>query len=432
MPKFNFNLRSREIGKPSPLYLIARWNRRRLVYPTGEAIDPQFWCHASEQRNFQRAKETRAFPEHPEFNRRIDLLERTAKDVFRQFESDNNRVPEPGELRSALDKALNRDNTSTPREFMAFVEHFIRKAADRIQSTSGQRLAQGTVRKYRTALHALVEFAKARNQSLSFHGIDMDFYTAYTKFLTNKGLAPNTVGIRIKTLKVFLNAATEEGVNTNRTFQSRKFRAPVEITDKVYLTEPELQELYDLDLSTNKRLERVRDLFLVGAYTGLRFGDLSVLRPEHVRNELISIHMAKTGRKVAIPVNAVVRAIMTKYAQEDTTGLPPAPSNQKMNDYLKEVCQLAPSLRLQVPLTLTIRGQRVRSKHPKWELVTTHTARRSFASNLYLKGAPARTTMAITGHRTEQAFLAYIRLEPEEHANILKLYMEPKVLLKAS
>ncbi len=430
MPKFNFNLRSREAGKASPLYLIIRWKRRRLVYPANEVIDPQHWCSSSAQRNFQRAKETRAFPEYPEFNRRIDIVERTAKDVFRQFESENNRIPEPGELRSALDRALNRDNASTPREFIAFVEHFIRKAEDRIQSSSGQRLAKGTVRKYRTALHALVEFAKARNQSLSFHGIDMDFYAAYTKFLTNKGLAPNTVGIRIKTLKVFLNAATEEGVNTNRTFQSRKFRAPVEATDKVYLTESELEDIYDLDLSGNKRLERVRDLFLIGAHTGLRFGDLCELRAEHVRDGNIVIHMAKTGGKVAVPVDATVKAMMSKYAVGEAIGLPPAPSNQKMNDYLKEVCAMVPSLRVPVGITLTIRGQRVRRTQPKWELVTTHTARRSFASNLYLKGAPARTIMAITGHRTEAAFLAYIRLEPEEHAGILQTYMQPRVLRK--
>ncbi|MFT3884651.1 MAG: phage integrase SAM-like domain-containing protein [Flavobacteriales bacterium] len=157
-------------------------------------------------------------------------------------------MPEPEELRTALDRALNRQNEDKPREFMAFAEHFIRTAEDRIQSGSGQKLARGTVRKYRSGLNALLEYAKLRNRVLSFAGMDMDFYDGFMRFLTvTKKLAPNTVGVRIKTLKVFLNAATEEGINTNRTFQNRKFRAPVEITDKVYLNEVELNDLYHVD-----------------------------------------------------------------------------------------------------------------------------------------------------------------------------------------
>lgn len=431
MPKYNYNLRHTEAGRSAPIYLVVRWNRRKLVYPAGEAIDPQHWCTTPGQRNFQRARETQAFPEHPEFNRHLDRLELTAKDTFRQFESMHGRIPEPAELRNALDRALNREGGGAPQEFQGYVELFIRKAADRIQPTSGQKMAVGTIRKYRTTLNALLEFARARNRSLSFTGIDLEFYEAFTRFLTvDKKLAPNTVGGRIKTLKVFMNAATEDGINTNRAFQTRRFRAPVEITDKVYLNETELNDLYHLDLSSNKRLERVRDRFLIAAWTGLRFGDLNTLQPEEIQGDRLNRHMAKTGRKVVIPVNAIVRAILDKYADEGN-GLPPRLSNQKMNDYLKETCRMVPSLCVEVPQVLTIGGMRVRKKASKWELITTHTARRSFASNLYLKGVPARTIMAMTGHRTEQAFLAYIRLSPEEHANILDKFLEPDVKLKA-
>ncbi|MFT3884650.1 MAG: tyrosine-type recombinase/integrase [Flavobacteriales bacterium] len=166
----------------------------------------------------------------------------------------------------------------------------------------------------------------------------------------------------------------------------------------------------------------------MGAWTGLRFGDLNTLQPEEIQGADITRHMDKTGGKVVVPINEVVRAILAKYADEG--GMPPALSNQKMNDYLKEACRMVPSLRTEVPLVLTIGGERVRQKIAKCELVTTHTARRSFASNMYLKGVPARTIMAITGHKTEQAFLSYIRLSPEEHANILRQYVEPEVKLK--
>ena len=161
-------------------------------------------------------------------------------------------------------------------------------------------------------------------------------------------------------------------------------------------------------------MERVRDLFIVGAYTGLRFSDLTNIRPENIRNGMISIEQHKTDGKVVIPCHKIVTSILNKY----NGTLPRSVLNQKMNDYIKEVCQLV-GLDELVTKSITKGGKRIINSHKKYEIISTHTARRSFATNAYKKGVPTITIMKITGHCTEKAFLKYIKLSKEEHADIL-------------
>ena len=106
--------------------------------------------------------------------------------------------------------------------------------------------------------------------------------------------------------------------------------------------------------------------------------------------------------------------------------MPPAISNQKTNEYLKEIGEQIKSLKVVVSKTLTKGGLKVTTNYKKWELLTTHSGRRSFATNEYLNGTPSITIMAITGHKTEKAFLRYIKLTPNEHAKLLKLHWEKR------
>ncbi|WP_423130635.1 site-specific integrase [Gaoshiqia sp. Z1-71] len=180
------------------------------------------------------------------------------------------------------------------------------------------------------------------------------------------------------------------------------------------MNEKELDILYNLDLVENKRLDRIRDLFLVGAWTGCRFSDFSTIGPDQITNGFLYVQQAKTGAKVVIPLHPVVKAILQKY----NGILPDAPSNQKFNDYIKEVGELA-GINTPTAKRLTRGGKRITQSFPKWELISSHTARRSFATNLYKSGFPSISIMQITGHTTEKAFLKYIKVTPEEHAHLL-------------
>ena len=277
-----------------------------------------------------------------------------------------------------------------------------------------------SVKMYNTTVAVLRDFDRTWRKSVDFDTISLNFYSDFVTFLTKKNnLAVNSVGKYIQTLKVFLNEATAQKVNSNLGFKSSKFNVLKEEADSVYLNQVELNRLYTLDLTKNSRLERVRDLFLVGCHTGLRFSDFTEIKPEFIKDGYIRMEQFKTMGKVVIPCHPIVTALLNKYDGQ----LPRSISNQKMNDYIKEVCQLAGIDQLEKK-AITKGGGRVVKTEQKWKLVSTHTARRSFATNAYLLGIPAITIMRITGHKTEKAFMKYIKLNEEEHARIFEQYWQ--------
>ncbi len=236
----------------------------------------------------------------------------------------------------------------------------------------------------------------------------------------------STIGDNIKRLKTILNEATERGINKNLAFKSKYFSRVNEETDTIYLNEIELKEIEDLDLSNNIRLEKVRDLFLVSCRTGLRYSDYSVLKSDQIKNGFIETIQLKTSGTVIIPIHDTVKRILNKYGG----ALPKANSNQKMNEYVKEIGEMIPSLHTPFSQTYSKAGNKVTVTNPKFQLISTHTARRSFATNEYLAGTPSLTIMAITGHRTEKSFLRYIRISPSDHAKILAMEWEKRKGIK--
>ena len=428
MATSTFVLKSPSSVKESLIFLLFRFKDKRVKLSTNEKILPAFW-----NKENQRAKETKKFPEYPEFNARLDNIASTAKDVYRQYQNDNkSRVPTVEELRDRFNKKLNDEPETGKPDLFAFVEKFIEESRVRVNEKTGKTFSKGTIQIYRNTLQVLRNFKQSKRKRIDFDTIDLDFYHDFTEYLTKDlGFANNTIGKHMKTLKTFLNEATERGINTNLSHKSKRFRVIREDTESIYLTESELAELCDLDLSANPRLDRIRDLFIVGCWTGLRFSDFSNIQPENIKTDEIEIETQKTGETVVIPIHPTVRKIMAKYKGQYPNSLPPAISNVKMNQYLKELGQMVESLHAKTSTSITKGGLNISTNRKKFELVTTHTARRSFASNLYLSGFPAISIMKITGHRTEKAFLRYIKITPNENANLLRLHWQEKQRLVA-
>jgi integrase len=269
-------------------------------------------------------------------------------------------------------------------------------------------IAPTAAKHYKTALKTLEEF----NPGLTFNDITLEFYNDYIDYLNGKGLSLNTVGDHIKRIKSVMAASLEAGHHRNSSFKGRSFIKPSEDAENIFLSIAELKEIENIDLSNTLHLDRTRDLFLIGCYTSLRFSDYSRLTPKHIAGGFITIQQVKTGQDVVIPVHSVVRKILKKY----NGNLPPAISNQKFNDYIKDVCKQVKSLQAIESKTTTKAGSKVTVNSQKWEMVASHTARRSFATNEYLAGTPTLTIMAVTGHRTERAFLKYIKVSKKEEA----------------
>lgn len=361
--------------------------------------------------------------EAPEFNRRLDEIERTVKNVFRGYQNDHsNELPTPAHLKQLLDTEFGR-TTTAKKEFLDFFQDIINSSRSgiRVHPQTGKPISPNTIKTYVTTLAHLKAFAEKARRKTTFESATLEFYSDYTEYLVKTlKLSTNSVGRDIKIVKTILSEATERGLNANMAYKGKRFVVGKETSDSIYLNETEIKEIEGLDLSHNLKLDRVRDLFVIGCYTGLRYSDYSILRPDDLKGDFIDITQTKTGDPVVIPVHPSVKGIVEKYNGH----LPKPISNQKTNDYLKDVGKLARSLEVKVTQEFTKGGVRLSQSFIKWELLTTHAARRSFATNEYLAGTPTVTIMAITGHRTEKAFLRYIKLTPKEHAKLLQLHWQ--------
>lgn len=273
------------------------------------------------------------------------------------------------------------------------------------------------IRPYHSTLKDLREF----RQELDWSKLDMNFYYEFVSYLTKKGYLKNTIGSRIKNLKVFCNASLEIGIHDNIAFKN--FKKLTEESFNIYLNDDELTSIFNLDLSEIPHLDRVRDIFLIGCWTGCRFSDLNKVRRDNIDGNFIRLEQQKTKKRVVIPLHPVVKEIIEKY----DGNLPEIISNQKFNDYIKDVCKKA-EFSGKVSKSFTKGGKRTTEVNEKWEMVSSHTARRSFATNLYKSGFPAIGIMAITGHSTEKAFLKYIKVNEEEHAQMLMKHWDKNII----
>lgn len=396
MAVFNFYLKKPGKAGDSLIVYSFSFNGRRLVSTTGQRIDPKNWSDTKSQMK-------PAVPGALEFNRHLESLKEAILRLYHGL-SANGRIPSPDELKEAL------RNEIAPEESKQFLipamEEFIRE--------NSMLKQPNTVKTYRTTLHHLRQYevyAGLRRTDLS--QVDEKFYTRFVTFLqTRQNLSLNSVGRCIKILKTLLKYANRRGWITRESFP--EFKVMQEETQAIYLSEEEIQTLYTLDLSQHPHLERTRDLFLIGCFTGLRFSDFNQIQSENIMGDFLKVKTEKTGQNVVVPVHAVVRTMLNKYEGK----LPRAISNQKMNDNLKEIGKMA-GMDSRQTKTQTRAGKKTSEFLSKFEMITTHTARRSFATNLYKTGFPTLDIMKITGHRTETSFMKYIKIEREEVATRL-------------
>ncbi|MDP2384815.1 MAG: site-specific integrase [Bacteroidota bacterium] len=272
-----------------------------------------------------------------------------------------------------------------------------------------------TVLHYQTTLHKILQYEARFKQKLSFKGIDYHFYTAFLHFCKHDLLlAPNTIGGHIKNIKTFMNIGIENGITDNLVFNGKLFKKPSEDVETVYLSEEELTKLSETSYSSIK-LEKVRDIFLLGCYTGLRISDYNKISHSNLlpNSTILKVITEKTQEEVYIPLNKNAVNLLQKY-----NGKIEVISHQKFNVYLKEVCRIA-GINEIINVTKTKGNTKITYSLPKHEIITSHCARRSFATNAFKAGVPSISIMKITGHRTEKSFLRYIRITKEENAKLI-------------
>ncbi len=419
IPKFY--LENRE-GKTEniPIVLKYSFNGQRLEYFTQHKVDKKFYEKAYWKTQNGRAIKKKA-PDSEFLNDSLNIIKEHVQNI--EIIAKATGVPLTTDyFRKELNKRLKTKKKteaeinadSCPLTFIKFFEDFIERSKTRVNN-KGQLLSRSTPIKYTTVKNMLEEFEKERKKQIEFKDIDKRFYDELvTYMITKKKYSINTYGRAIKFIKTVLNAASELGLNTRMDYKTA-LKGVTEPSDSTYLTEAELVKMFEYDLSNNFRLERVRDLFLIGCWTGLRFSDFTTIQPGDINGDRIRVRTKKTNHKVIIPIHKTVREIFEKYHYE----LPSAISNQKFNKYISEVAELA---EISEPFTKTITraGKIETTTLPKYKFVTSHVARRSFATNAYKRKVEPLLIMAITGHKTETEFLKYLKVTEEEKAQMFQ------------
>ena len=389
------------------IYLQFTYQRGKFLrYYTGIVVPAEYW-----DKSVERAKVDRKFPDASEVNNDLDRLQVEAVKIAQRYQI-NNATLTNEIFKKELDVFLHKREASDEQQtFFRFFDRFIN------ERTANPNYSKNSIKVYRTTYNYLKEFTAERlPHELDFADFNHTFFQDFSNYLFGKGFGNNYVYKLTATLKTILKEADRRDVSPDLKIKDGWLVASREEPPAIYLTEDELTRLFNLDLSANIRLSRVRDLFLIGCYTGLRFSDFTELKPANFKKtadgkQFIEMTTQKTGKKVTIPAKSEVREILSRYDNE----LPKAISNQKFNDYLKEIGRLA-GLDEPTMMTRFRNGKRDDQTFPKYELISTHTARRSFATNAYKAGVPVKYIMTVTGHKTEKEFYKYVRIQPDEHA----------------
>ena len=397
----------------SQIRMRVRWNGNVVQFNCGHTIEPKKW-DSNSSRCKKNVFNKKGYPSS-EINKELNRLEELAQDVFKAFE-----VREDSPTISTYRDTFNYMNGKNEGEDVR--EKTLDKCFHEFTST------QSKVNSWSDA--TLAKFKTLRKQLLDFgHDIKMsDFnqllFIRFIDFLIQtKGIQNTSAQKSWKLLKWFLRWADKQGYIENKDYQDFAPRLKtVAAKEVVYLTWDELIRVYNLRFTPNKNyLERTRDVFCFQCFTSLRYSDVAKLKREDIEGNIIKVVTEKTGDTVRIDLNKYSRSILEKY-KEDKRPLP-VPCNQRMNQWVKEVCFLAG---IDQPITTVYYkgSERIEEVHPKYELISTHTGRRTFICNALTMGIPAATVMEWTGHSDYKAMKPYIKIADEEKAKAMRAFDE--------
>lgn len=397
--------------KQSLIYLHFTFGKNKFKYSTGYKSCFDDWDFKK-----QRIKIKNSIINKDEVNNHLNDLEQYVYSNYHDLCKKHETVPKHL-LKYALDvKTFKiKPHNTKDKSSMAFFD-----VIDEFLEVKEGEVSKITLRSYKQTKKRLEAYQKHYNETLMFEFIDMSFYNKFNRFMEANNYSLNTIGKHIKTTKTFLNYALIEGYSNNQRFKSDDFRIKKEITTEIYLTDEEIQKMHNIDLSKYPGLEHARDVFLVGCYTGQRISDYNGLKEEDIvvidGYKCFKIRQKKNrkySRTVHCPITKEIQEIMSNRYN----GNPPKKIiEQDLNENIKQVGQMLEWDNL-IKCEFTKGGVFQTEMIPKYNLIKSHTARRSFCTNKYKAGMSIFDIMLFSGHTTEKEFYKYIRIKNQERAS---------------
>lgn len=418
-----FTLESRKKGgvlivENVPIRMRVNFASKRIEFTTGYRIDAAKWD--SDKQRVRNGCTNKLKQSASEINASLLGYYTEVQEIFKKFEVEE-IMPTPEQIKeafNALNKPIEEEvkpKKSTPNAFYKVLDEFVRDCGRQNDWTDS----------------TYEKFAAVKNHFMNFHdGLTFDFFDEkglndYVTYLRDiKEMRNSTIGKQLSFLKWFLRWAFKKDVHQNNAYDSYKPKLKNTQKKIIFLTWEELNKLREFEIPAAKQaLDRVRDVFLFQCFTGLRYSDVFNLRRSDIKGDHIEVTTVKTSDSLIIELNNHSKAILDKYkdvAFEDDKVLPVI-TNQKMNDYLKELAELA-GIDEPVRQTYYRGNERIDEVTPKYALLGTHAGRRTFICNALALGIPPQVVMKWTGHSDYKAMKPYIDIADDIKANAMSKF----------
>ena len=417
-----FTLESRKkdgvlIVENVPIRMRVNFASKRIEFTTGYRIDAAKWD--SDKQRVRNGCTNKLKQSASEINASLLGYYTEVQEIFKKFEVEE-IMPTPEQIKeafNALHKPIEevKQRKSTPNAFYKAFDEFVRDCGRQNDWTDS------TYEKFAAVKNHLMNF----RDGLTFDFFDEKGLNDYVTYLRDvKEMRNSTIGKQLSFLKWFLRWAFKKGLHQNNAYDSYKPKLKSTQKKIIFLTWEELNKLREFEIPAAKQaLDRVRDVFLFQCFTGLRYSDVFNLRRSDIKGDHIEVTTVKTSDSLIIELNNHSKAILDKYkdvAFEDDKVLPVI-TNQKMNDYLKELAELA-GIDEPVRQTYYRGNERIDEVTPKYALLGTHAGRRTFICNALALGIPPQVVMKWTGHSDYKAMKPYIDIADDIKANAMSKF----------
>ena len=419
-----FTLESRKkdgvlITENVPIRMRVNFASKRIEFTTGYRIDSAKW-DADKQR-VKNGCSNKLKQSASEINASLLEYYTEIQSIFKRFEVED-VMPTPEQIKKAFN-ALHKPVSEEPKpKKEALPCDFFQVFDDFVEDCGRQNdWTNSTYEKFAAVKNHLTNF----REGLTFEFFDERGLNDYVGYLRDvKEMRNTTIGKQLSFLKWFLRWAFKKGVHQNNAYDSYKPKLKSTQKKIIFLTWEELNKLREFKIPSNKQaLERVRDVFLFQCFTGLRYSDVFNLRRSDIKGDHIEVTTVKTSDSLIIELNNHSKAILDKYkdvAFEDDKVLPVI-TNQKMNDYLKELAEMA-GIDEPIRQTYYKGNERIDDVTPKYALLGTHAGRRTFICNALALGIPPQVVMKWTGHSDYKAMKPYIDIADDVKANAMSKF----------
>lgn len=399
--ELTYTLRKDKIDKKglAPVRLLITVNGERIRQTVKNVkVLPKDWKKERIKPNLK----SEPYNFHIEHNEKLDKLETKIKSIFRYILS--NEIPQTKDIVIKLLEDENLGEKKLSKKFFDVYDEYI-LANKNIRTP-------GTLRRYKTNKKFFQEFQDYSNYEVRFDTINLKFYQKLTDYaFEERNTLNNYYGKIIDGLKTFMRWSFERNYHQN--LEYKKFKSLKDRIEVIYLTLDELMKLYKYQFES-KKLEHVRDFYVFCSATGLRYSDAKQLKLSNIYEDEIRLNIQKT-RSIdhTVPLNFLSKEVLDKYKNTVHEPLPKI-SSQKFNEYIKEACMIA-DISTPVNITRYIGQKRIDKVIPKYKLITSHTAKKTFVTNSLILGMKESVIQQITGNLDHRTFKAYVNI-----ANSLK------------